>query len=82
MRRNYDYLERMGHQGGVHNSYLSMWFNVGIVGLLIYFRSFVLLFIKAAKLLPISTAVMFSVLFSVMYESWLVGSLNPYTIIL
>ena len=25
---------------------------------------------------------MFSVLFSIMYESWLVGSLNPYTIVL
>lgn len=82
MRRNYDYLERMGHQGGVHNSFLSMWFNVGIIGLLIYFRSFVLLFIKASKLQPVSLAVMFAVLFSMMYESWLVGSLNPYTIML
>jgi O-antigen ligase len=82
MRRNYAYLERMGHQGGVHNSYLSMWFNVGAVGLALYFRSFVLLFIKASKLLPMSTAIMFSVLFSIMYESWLVGSLNPYTIML
>ena len=82
MRRNYAYLERMGHQGGVHNSYLSMWFNVGAVGLAIYLRSFVLLFIKASKLLPMSTAIMFSVMFSTMYESWLVGSLNPYTIML
>jgi O-antigen ligase len=82
MRRNYAYLERMGHQGGVHNSYLSMWFNVGIIGLLLYFRGFILLFIKAAKLQPVSLAVMFSVLFSIMYESWLVGSLNPYTIML
>lgn len=82
MRQNYDYLERMGHQGGVHNSYLSMWFNVGIVGLLIYFRSFILLFIKAVKQAPMSLAVMFSVLFSITYESWLVGSLNPYTIVL
>jgi len=82
MRRNYAYLERMGHQGGVHNSYLSMWFNMGIIGLLIYLRSFFLLFIKAAKLAPMSIAVMFSVMFSIMYESWLVASLNPYTIVL
>jgi hypothetical protein len=27
-------------------------------------------------------AVMFSVLFSILYESWLAGSLNPYTIML
>ena len=29
-----------------------------------------------------SLAVMFSTLFSIMYESWLVGSLNPFTIVL
>lgn len=82
MRQNYDYLERMGHQGGVHNSYLSMWFNMGIVGLVIYFRSFLLLFIKASKLAPMALGAMFAVLFSINYESWLVGSLNPYTIVL
>ncbi|MDQ3100837.1 MAG: O-antigen ligase family protein, partial [Bacteroidota bacterium] len=60
------YLERMGHQGGVHNSYLSFWLNVGIVGLAIYLRSFFLLFIKASKMVPMSLAVMFSVLFSIM----------------
>jgi O-antigen ligase len=76
------YLEKMGHQGGVHNSYLSLWLNVGIVGLLIYVRSLMLLFVKASKLVPMSLAIMFSVLFSIMYESWLVGSLNPYTIVL
>lgn len=82
MRSHYDYLERMGHQGGVHNSYLSLWFDVGIVGLLIYFRSFFLLFIKASRSVPMAVAVMFAVLFSVTYESWLVGSLNPFTILL
>ncbi|MBK9176729.1 MAG: O-antigen ligase family protein [Flavobacteriales bacterium] len=82
MRRHRLYLEKMGHQGGVHNTYLSMWLNVGIVGLLIYLRSLALLFIKASKLVPMSLAVLFSTLFSIMYESWLIGSLNPYTIVL
>jgi O-antigen ligase len=82
MRKHRIYLERMGHQGGVHNSYLSFWLNVGIVGLLLYLRSFFLLFFKAGKLVPMSLAIMFSVFFSIMYESWLVGSLNPYTIVL
>ena len=82
MRKWRLYLERMGHQGGVHNSYLSMWLNVGVVGLVLYLRSFLLLFFKSSKLAPISLAIMFSVLFSIMYESWLVGSLNPYTIVL
>lgn len=82
MRKHRLYLERMGHQGGVHNSYLSFWFNVGIVGLVIYLRSFVLMFVKASKLVPMSMGVMFAVMFSITYESWLVSSLNPYTIIL
>lgn len=82
MRKNRLYLERMGHQGGVHNTYLSFWLDVGIVGLLIFFRSFVLIFIKASKNVPVSMGVMFAVMFSITYESWLVSSLNPYTIIL
>lgn len=76
------YLESMGHQGGVHNTYLSFWLNTGLLGLLIFLRSLFLLFIKASKLVPMSLAVLFSVLFSIMYESWLMGSLNPYTIVL
>lgn len=82
MLKAYSYLSRLGHEGGVHNSYLAFWLNVGIVGLLIYFRSFVLIFIKASKNTSIAFAVMFSVLFSILYESWLAGSLNPYTIML
>jgi hypothetical protein len=55
---------------------------VGFVGILIYFRSFFLLFIKASKQASMSLAAMFAVMFSINYESWLVGSLNPYTIVL
>jgi O-antigen ligase len=82
MRHNYDYLRSQGHDGGVHNSYLTMWFNTGIIGIMLYFRSFILLFVKANKRAPIAFAIMFAVLFSVLYESWLTGSLNPYTITL
>lgn len=82
MRQHYPYLRTMGHHGGVHNSYLTMWFNVGIVGILIFFRSFLLIFAKAVKSAPYAFAIMFSVMFSVLYESWITGSLNPFTIIL
>ncbi|MBK6540786.1 MAG: O-antigen ligase family protein [Flavobacteriales bacterium] len=82
MRKNYAYLRTLGHHGGVHNSYLTMWFNVGIIGLLIFFRSFFLIFIKASKRVPMALATMFAVMFSVLYESWLSGSLNPFTIML
>ena len=82
MRQNYPYLRSMGHHGGVHNSYLTMWFNTGIVGVLTFFRSYFLIFLKANKRAPFAFAIMFSSMFSVMYESWLTGSLNPFTIIL
>ncbi len=82
MRKYRLYLESMGHQGGVHNTYLSFWLNTGLLGLMIFLRSLFLVFIKASKMVPMSTAVLFSCLFSIMYESWLMGSLNPYTIVL
>ncbi len=82
MRQHYPYLRSMGHHGGVHNSYLTMWFNTGIVGVLLFFRSYFLIFLKAVKSAPYAFAVMFSSMFSVLYESWLTGSLNPFTIIL
>lgn len=77
-----EYLESLGHQGGVHNTYLAFWMNTGIVGLAIFLRSFVLIFIKAGKHTSISLAIMFSVMFSILYESWLAGSLSPYTTML
>jgi len=82
MRKNFYYLIANGHQGGVHNSYLTLWFNTGIVGVLLFLRSYILMFINANRNVPIAFAIMFSTLFSVMYESWLAGSLNPFTIIL
>jgi O-antigen ligase len=82
MQRNFRLLSSLGHQGGVHNTYLTLWLNVGIVGLLIFFRSLFLLFIKAWKRTPLAPAILFSVLFSILYESWLASSLNPYTILL
>ena len=82
MRQHYPYLRSMGHHGGVHNSYLTMWFNTGIIGVLLFFRSYFLIFLKAVKYAPYAFAVMFSTMFSVLYESWLTGSLNPFTILL
>ncbi|QQR85777.1 MAG: O-antigen ligase family protein [Flavobacteriales bacterium] len=81
MRQNYEYLRSQGHHGGVHNSYLTMWFNVGIIGVLIYMRSLFVIFVKASKHVPIAFAVLFSIMFSALYESWLNGSLNPFTIL-
>lgn len=82
MRKNYAMLAKLGHQGGVHNSYLTFWFDVGLVGVILYFFNFVRLFYMASKKFKYSFPFLFSVLFSINYESWLAGSLNPFTILL
>ncbi len=82
MRSNADYLSRLGHEGGVHNTYLIFWLNTGLIGLAAFFRSFFLLFIKAAKNTHLSIPTMIVVLFTISFEPWLSASLNPYTIIL
>lgn len=81
MRPNYYWLSKLGHQGGVHNSYLSMWFDVGILGLGCYFIAFFGLIFRAVKFNYIALAFGVSILFNVTYESWLVGSLNPFYMI-
>lgn len=82
MRQYYTYLKMMGHSGGVHNSYLSLWFDFGLIGVTIYFRSFFLAFYQSHKKHIIALPLMFTIMFSITYESWLVASLNPYTILL
>lgn len=82
MRQYYSILSRLGHQGGVHNSYLSLWFDFGLVGIIIFMRSFILTFFKAHKKYIISLPLMFTIMFSITYESWIVASLNPFTIFL
>ncbi len=78
MRQNYHMLQKLGHQGGIHNSFLTFWMDQGLVGLLIYLRSYILMFIKAAKKNKFAFPVMFAISFTAVFESWLVGSLSAY----
>lgn len=82
MTKNQDLLNDLGHQGGVHNTYLIIWLNTGLVGLVMFLRAYVLLFIKGAKNTRYSFPLFWMVLFSISLEPWLAASLNPYTIIL
>lgn len=82
MRQHYDILTRLGHQGGVHNSFLTLWFDTGLIGLVLYFRGLFLAFIKGAKKSKLAIPFFYAVLFSITYESWIAGSLNPFTIVL
>jgi len=81
-RLNYNVLSQLGHQGNAHNSYLTFWLETGLLGLLSYLYGLTGLFLSAAKKSRLTFPILFSVLFMVNIESWLVGSLNPVTIIL
>jgi O-antigen ligase len=81
MRENQDFLNDLGHQGGVHNTYLIIWLNTGIIGLLLFLRGYVVLAIKGAKNSAMAFPLFWMVLFSIMLEPWLAASLNPFTIL-
>ncbi|MBK7129554.1 MAG: O-antigen ligase family protein [Crocinitomicaceae bacterium] len=81
MRPNYYWLEKLGHNGGVHNSYLSMWFDSGIIGVVLYFISFIGIVFSRMKFSYVVIAFATSIFFNVSYESWMVASLNPFTLL-
>lgn len=81
MRPNYYWLSRLGHQGGVHNSYLSLWMDTGILGILAYFGAIIAIIGRVMRDNYIPIAIFTSLAFNIYFESWLVASLNPFTII-
>jgi O-antigen ligase len=81
MRPNYKWLAHQGHQGGVHNSYLSMWFDSGIIGIILYFSGLLTIIIRSLNGGYLLLAFSVGFFFNITYESWLVASLNPFTII-
>jgi O-antigen ligase len=78
--KNYEYLSRLGHEGMAHNSYLTFWLDTGLVGLISFMIGLMFTFIKAAQKSTLAIPILYSILFSNYYESWLTASLNPFTI--
>ena len=78
---NRDFLGRLGHIGGVHNSYLGIWLNTGLIGLILWFYGFFRCIFTAARYSYLAMPLTYAALFSAFIESWLLGSLNPFTII-
>jgi O-antigen ligase len=77
-----DYFEQHGHQGNVHNSWLTMWLDTGLTGLILFIFGWLVNFIRASRFTPMVWAVFFGILLSCTVESWLVATLNPFTIVL
>ncbi|MCB0482743.1 MAG: hypothetical protein KDC83_15040, partial [Flavobacteriales bacterium] len=65
----------------VHNTYLILWLNNGIVGLIAFAFGLVTAFVKASKNSYLAFPVLFAALFQANFEPWLAASLNPYTIV-
>jgi O-antigen ligase len=81
MHINYNKLSLLGHQGGIHNSYLSFWFDSGLIGLIAFFAAVIRQLIRGIKGNYIAIAFGAALFFNLSYESWLIASLNPFTII-
>lgn len=79
--KNKDWLSVLGHQGGVHNTYLAVWLNTGIIGLCFYLFGLLSAFVKAARVNTLAFPALFAILFSITFEAWFQASLNPFTVI-
>jgi len=75
-------LSLLNHQGNVHNSYLTIWLDVGLWGVITFILAWFGYFIKWSKDMILAIPILYSVIFSTFFESWLSASLNPYTILL
>jgi O-antigen ligase len=77
---NYHLLSRMGHLGNAHNSFLTFWLDTGAIGLALFLVGMILLFIRLGKASPTALPLLYAILISANFESWLTASLNPNTI--
>jgi hypothetical protein len=73
--------ETSQHQGNVHNSYFTIWLDTGLIGLIFFIGGWLLCFLRTNKL-KLALAILVGVVISTNVESWLTGSLNPFTILL
>ena len=72
-------LSKLGHQGNAHNSFLTIWLDTGLIGILLFVTGLIRTSLLAIKNSAYALPVLFSVLFSTYFESWLAASLNPFT---
>lgn len=77
---NYEYLSMMGHQGAAHNSYFTIWLDTGLIGLILFLTALMITFLKASKFSSLAIPILYAVLLSNNFESWITASLNPFTI--
>ena len=73
-------VEKIDHNfGNVHNSYLTIWLNTGLIGLLSFLGGLSFLVFKAQIKSKTIAPLFFGALLLAFFESYMVASLNPYT---
>jgi len=73
-------VEKIDHNyGNVHNSYLTIWLNTGLFGLISYMAGLIFLVFKAQIKSKTIAPLFFGALLIAFFESYMVASLNPYT---
>jgi hypothetical protein len=77
--QNYSELSLMGHQGNAHNSYLTLWLDTGLFGVIAYMAGLIATIVDYSKYSILTLPITFAILFSSFFESWLSASLNPFT---
>lgn len=77
--KNFIQLSLKGHQGNAHNTFLTFWLDTGFIGLVLFLRGFFLSFYWHSKNSRLVLPAMFSLLFSMFFESWFTSALNPVT---
>lgn len=70
------------HVGNTHNSWLAIWLNTGIIGLILYASGLIYRFISFASRSVYVIPMLYSVMFSATFESWLAGVLSPYILLM
>lgn len=78
-KENYTMLSKMGHQGNAHNSYLTIWYDLGLFGMLAFFIGYLANMLRTVKNY-IAFPIAIGLLLSANFESWLAASLNPFHI--
>ncbi len=68
------------HEGNIHNSFLTLWMNTGLIGLILFMLPLLIIFGKAYGKTYYAVPVFVATMFLAFFESWLVASLNPFTI--
>lgn len=79
-KENYLYLAALGHQGQVHNAYLNVWLDTGLIGLGAFILSWGRVFYEGLKKIKEFWGVTAAVFASTNAEVWIVGSLSPWMI--